>query len=248
MTNKTPDAKKTLLRGIKFGDKHSYNNWKLILASQNIGLPEVVTNYVDVPGRDGALDYSEALTGSPVYGNRTLEFGFLAVPTICSTEWHTLLSDVAACLHGQRLKIVIDDDSSHYYWGRCEISAWQVSKSASTITVACTCDPYKYKAQETSVENTLSSEDTEITLTNASRPVVPTITVTAATTITFGSATYSIDKGEHRILGIQLQPGENKIKAKLTASTEQAQTRDVKAQSDGGTNNKITITYHEAMI
>ena len=40
--------------------------------------PEVETFTVDIPGRNGLLDYSEALTGSPVYKNATLSATFVA--------------------------------------------------------------------------------------------------------------------------------------------------------------------------
>lgn len=44
--------------------------------------PEVETFTVDIPGRNGLLDYSEALTGSPVYKNATLSATFVAACTM----------------------------------------------------------------------------------------------------------------------------------------------------------------------
>ena len=41
--------------------------------------PEVKTFTVDIPGRNGLLDYSEALTGSPVYKNATLSATFVLI-------------------------------------------------------------------------------------------------------------------------------------------------------------------------
>ena len=46
---------------------HTFNDWKMTIINNNyIGDPEVETNYLDVPGRDTMLDYSESLTGRPV--------------------------------------------------------------------------------------------------------------------------------------------------------------------------------------
>ena len=46
-----------------FDGKDTYAEYGLLLASKSISLPEVRTNMIDVPGRDGLLDASEVLTG-----------------------------------------------------------------------------------------------------------------------------------------------------------------------------------------
>lgn len=50
----------------------------LQLMGVQIGLPAVKTQTVSVPGADGELDLTDALTGEPVFGNRTikLKLGF----------------------------------------------------------------------------------------------------------------------------------------------------------------------------
>ena len=62
--------------------------------------PEVETFTVDIPGRNGLLDYSEALTGSPVYKNATLSATFVAACTMA--EWHKLYQNVRQELHDGR--------------------------------------------------------------------------------------------------------------------------------------------------
>ena len=41
-----------------------------------IGEPEVETYFIDVPGADGFLDGSEAITGRPVYKSREIDILF----------------------------------------------------------------------------------------------------------------------------------------------------------------------------
>lgn len=50
-----------------FDGKDTYAEYGLLLASKSISLPEVRTNMIDVPGRDGLLDASEVLTGEVTY-------------------------------------------------------------------------------------------------------------------------------------------------------------------------------------
>lgn len=62
--------------GIKFGDSHSYDDWKLRLKEIRIGIPEIKTEYVDVAGMNGRLDLTEQQNGGVKYGNREMEFDF----------------------------------------------------------------------------------------------------------------------------------------------------------------------------
>ena len=53
-----------MIYGVTLGGKHTYRDWGLLPKTRpTIAPPKVRTNYVDVPGLDGALDLSEALTG-----------------------------------------------------------------------------------------------------------------------------------------------------------------------------------------
>lgn len=51
--------------GVTFGNYHSYKAWGLKLKEIKIGLPEVKTSYVEVPGMNGSLDLTEATDHQP---------------------------------------------------------------------------------------------------------------------------------------------------------------------------------------
>ena len=79
--------------GVTFGTNHSYKAWGLKLKEIKIGLPEVKTSYVEVPGMNGSLDLTEATFGGVTYGMRTLEFSFDA--RNCSyTDWASLVTAI----------------------------------------------------------------------------------------------------------------------------------------------------------
>ena len=49
------------MKGVRFGDYHSYNDFSLILTSKTIGTPTPKTETIDIPGGDGVLDLTEFL-------------------------------------------------------------------------------------------------------------------------------------------------------------------------------------------
>lgn len=132
-----------ILDGITFGTYHSYNDWKLILAQKEIGLPTVKTTTVDIPGSDGVLDLTEAIAGRVCYGNRTLTFTFVTSNSLTGATWAELLASVSGAIHGQRLDIILDDDPGYYYTGRVMLDSFASSSAKHTIVIKCDCSPYK---------------------------------------------------------------------------------------------------------
>ena len=54
---------------------HTLDDWGLALGNNNyIGDPQMETTYIAVPGRDGLIDASEAISGRRVYRKRSLAF------------------------------------------------------------------------------------------------------------------------------------------------------------------------------
>ena len=132
-----------MYHSITFGEKHTYKDWGLIPTERPaFDMPAVKTVYVDIPGADGAVDLSTALTGAVVYENRTGSFEFRVVP---KEDWACVYSEIADYLHGQKMKIILDDDPCYYYYGRPQVSKWKSDENASLVTIDVTADPYKYE-------------------------------------------------------------------------------------------------------
>lgn len=50
--------------------------------------PQVKTNFVDIPGGNGSLDLTEALTGSPLYSDRSGSVSFIVLrKNLCVSVW-----------------------------------------------------------------------------------------------------------------------------------------------------------------
>ena len=97
------------------------------------------------------------------------------------------VSTILNAIHGQQLKIILDEDPDWYYIGRVELDSpsydgtWQFNIIGAVY-------PYKLKTAVTKVTASLTTADTELTLACDRRPVVPTITVSTETVLTWGTS------------------------------------------------------------
>ena len=130
------------MKGITFGNLHSYRDLNLILAEKVIGTPSPKTEFIEIPGSDGVLDFTEFFDGIK-YNNRKLSFEFSTM--VPQSEFMSLFSTVQNALHGQKLTIILDDDPEWYYIGRISVSEWKADKIIGKLTIDCDCEPYKYR-------------------------------------------------------------------------------------------------------
>lgn len=128
------------MKGVTFGNLHSYNDLQLILAEKRIGTPTVKKNLIDLPGGHGRIDQTEAF-GEVKFDMRELSFDFSTI--VPQSEFMTLFSRVQNALHGQKVQIVLDDDPEWYYKGRLDVSEWKADRRIGKLTIDCECDPFK---------------------------------------------------------------------------------------------------------
>lgn len=171
-----------MMKGIKFGEYHSYNDFGMLLTTMDIGIPAAKTSSVEIEGADGAIDTTNALTDVVHYQNRTLQFAF---EKINDGTWYNKylqsgknLAKMINLLHGKKMDIIIDDDPDYYYTGRVSVTA-SSNRVIDSLIVSCSCEPYKYKIDE-SVTNLELTEGATKTLTfsySGTKPVSPTFNV-----------------------------------------------------------------------
>ena len=57
---------------------NTWDDWHMLPTARPMFTPpDVKTNYIDIPGGNGSLDLTEALTGYPLYSNRTGSLNFV---------------------------------------------------------------------------------------------------------------------------------------------------------------------------
>ena len=82
---------------------HSLRDCGLAIGNNNcIGTPVQETFYLDVPGADGFLDYSEALTGRPIFKQRPIEITLGG--KMDRRIWNSFISSIRILLHGKRVR------------------------------------------------------------------------------------------------------------------------------------------------
>ena len=196
------------MKGVSFGDFHSYRDFSLILSQKTIGTPSPKTEAIDIPGGDGVLDLTEFF-GEVKYNNRNLSFEFSSI--VPQSDFMNQFSHIQYALHGQKMRIILDDDPEWYYIGRISVSEWKAEKAVGKLTIDCDCEPYKYRLAETVVAVVVNGTNS-VVLPNGRKRVVPEITTDAEMKITFGAYTGTFDAGTFTIPELVLAAGRNTVK------------------------------------
>ena len=134
--------------------RHSFYDWYLIPEERySIEAPEQKEDYIDIPGANGSLDFSEALTRYPVYKNIEGSMKFRVLNdrngvSITGKEyevfWNKIYNDMKMFLHGRKLYMMLEDNPEWYYYGRFSVDKYDASAGKySEITVNYNLEPYR---------------------------------------------------------------------------------------------------------
>lgn len=198
------------MKGITFGNLHSYNDLKLILSSKEIGSPEVKIRKIDIEGADSSLDLTDFF-GEPKYEDVTHKFDFSTI--VPQAQFLSLYSTVKNALHGKKMRIILDDDPLFYYLGRVKVLPFTNEKNIGHISIECECEPYKYKAAKTVVSRAVSGTQA-IILTNGRKRAVPEVRIEASSSIRIeyqGSNIWDLGSGSYTLPELELVEGENTV-------------------------------------
>lgn len=195
------------MKGVSFLGFHSYKDLHILLTGKEIGSPEVKRQTIDIEGADGELDFTDFF-GEAKFTNAQHRFDFESIRP--RNEQLSQFADVKNKIHGKKGRIVLDDDPSFFYVGRCFVSSYKGEKGIGRFSIECDCEPYKYKMEKTVVSRAVNGTDI-IVLTNGRKRAVPTITATANMTISFGEGIWSNREGTYTIPEIELVDGDNLV-------------------------------------
>lgn len=191
---------------ITFGE-YEQSEFSLFPAGVTISPPEAQTYQVSVPGRDGDLDFTEALDGMIHYKNRTVTMEMQCFAE--DEEYAALEHKCRNFLHGKKMKIQLDSDPGYYYLGRLSVD-WRSEPNIDAATITADCTPYKLKNEKTVVEAEVT-ETAELTLTNEQKPVIPVVTTDADMQLVFHIGgtehTVTVGAGSQMVPELLLQSG-----------------------------------------
>lgn len=209
--------------GVTFGDKHSFDDFGIYLTSKTINPPEPQTNTISVPLRDGSIDLTESLTNDVKYNDRKINMTFSVIHPM--EQWSDKVSEIENYLHGKRMKVVFDDDQNFYYMGRLKVNEWSSQKSIGKLVIECIADPYKYDVQGdwlwdpfdfendciSESENIIVSGSTSVVIVGKRKKTYPTITASAAMSVSYNGTTYNLTEGINKLYEMILDEGENTL-------------------------------------
>lgn len=213
------------MKGVTFGNLHSYRDLKLLLNSKEIGSPEVKVRKIDIEGADSSLDLTDFF-GEAKFENVVHKFQFSTI--VPQAQFLSLFSTVKNALHGKKMRVILDDDPLFYYVGRCSVSGFTNEKNVGMVSVECDCEPYKYKAEKTVVKATVADSAT-VTLNNSRKRAVPEVVVATSGSIRIeyqGSNIWDLGSGSYTLPELELVEGANAVKLTGTGT--------------------VTFTYQEA--
>lgn len=225
------------MNGVRFGNIHTYDEWKLILTSVDISFPDIKTEKTNIPGADGELDFTESLTNDVKYKNRKITFNFVMVQE--RSLWTSLMSTIANYLHGKDFKIILDNDLNFFYKGRAKVNQFKSDKSIGKIVIEADVDPYKYDLISSAedwlwdpfnFEDGIINETKDLTVNGEltvniygrRKLVSPKFVCQNALQCVFEGQTYNFTPGTNYAPNIQIREGKNTLKfiGKGTVSIE----------------------------
>lgn len=172
------------------------------LSAWTLARAAAVENYADIPGHNGPLDLSTALTdGEPYYTSREFE-AILESSEGTRAEREERINAMINRLDGWRANIFLPDDTMHYIDGRVRVEKLYNTPAHASVRVSATCDPWRYNTAETVVGLVATeAEQTASIINNGRCSVVPRVNITG------GDVTLKVKSGE-RELTWALTPGE----------------------------------------
>lgn len=179
--------------------------------SVNFPTPQSQTNTIVVPGRNSPIRYTEAL-GRVSYQPRNFEIVLSMLGT--RAEFNEKVSAVVNRFAGHLVKVVCSEEPGLYAIGTLEMSlAYDPLTGKGQLTISCSDgDSYRYHVEETVVTFTGGGS---VYLDNDYMPVVPVITVTEETALSWqiGTDTFrkTVSSGTWEFPEMELQAGRNTI-------------------------------------
>lgn len=195
------------MKGIRFENVHTYEDYSLILLPYEIQSPTIKKVSVSIEGADGELDLTDYF-GDANFNNRALTFPFQT--KLRGQAFQTMFSNLANTIHGQKLRVILDDEPDYYYYGRVELDAFRSSSKLGELVISVDADPYKYKLYETVVSEIIVNSKS-VNFSNLRKQVVPVITTSASINVSFNSTTYALTAGTWTIPEIVFKRGTNTI-------------------------------------
>lgn len=211
---------------VRIGDYSMYKDFGLCALSIDPGTAEVDEKFKEIPGRNGDLDLTDALTGFPIYKNATMKLTFDFKDGNYDL-WLMRASELRNRLHGKRMKVVLGREE-FFYEGRVSVNTEKLNRRYSSVEITVNRDPYKMELHS-SLESWLWDSfnfktgivrdykdlqvkgNLEVIIPGRTMRVIPTFECNEKMTVNYNGTTYNLPKGKSRSPDLLLEEGKNKL-------------------------------------
>lgn len=187
------------MKGIRFGNNHSFDDLHLVLSTMKIPPAKPKTSFIDLPGADGSVDLTEAF-GRVKYSNREASFTFTVLP---NQNFEQVKRFVCGKINGSRMKILVEKDPDYFWNGRCYVDEYNSDAALNQIVVAAILDPYKLKETETFSFSSSTDERNADFHIKGDFPVTLEWQFTKETSIKIGTDLQKFSPGKYRMYDIE---------------------------------------------
>ena len=183
----------------------------ILLDGYTLSPPEPKTYTVDIPGGDGVIDLTSALTGDVAYSNRSQSFTFMVVDP---DSFERVKTDVSNFLHGKSFDYQMTMDPGYTYHGRFSVTEYSHAVYAypglvGVFAVDIDADPYKSKGLQTYQLNATGGK--MFRLESGRKPVHPVIECTQPCRVRWKDVVTVVPVGTYRLNDVLFTQGFNEI-------------------------------------
>lgn len=145
-----------MYHSLYINDKNTWDDYALIPQNKiYFPIANQKTKMVEIEGASGSLDFSNYLTGYPIYGNRTGSITFYLLDAVdartqsnsgypypANYTFYDIFDKIRADLDGKQAKLWLEDDPDYYYEGRINVTT-AMGSPRPTVTISYNISPYK---------------------------------------------------------------------------------------------------------
>ena len=182
----------------------------VLLDGYTLEPPEPKTYTVDIPGGNGVIDLTEALTGDVAYKNRKQEFTFAVIDV---KNFEKVKTEVSNFLHGRSFDYTMTMDPGYTYHGRFSVDSYSHEAYANGLLgrFKITVDANPYKLKEHCIYRLNATGGKLYRFESGRRPVHPTIECTQPTIIVWNKEESIIPAGTYRLNDVVFRYGLNEL-------------------------------------
>lgn len=194
---------------IDIGGVRTWDDLGLVLADATEGSPEPQTHYVNVPGRDGALDMTEAF-GGVSFKDREDSYTFVA-PGMEDTLPATWLrrSRLLNRLNGLEADYRLSWEPDYVRHGRWSVDGIDGKARRRLVSLRVRARPYKSRG--TTVVYVNAAGGVRVRLESGRRPVQPRIEVSRPSVVSVDGRSWDLEPGTWVLDDLWLHQGDNVV-------------------------------------